>query len=570
MCDEAERIQVRVSEIGEFVRFHSCERRFKLGLDNRRLARNVPFSERLFNTLDPVLQEVGREAEEHWESALRARGLVDLSQLSSRPVDDRRVSWTEFRELIANLPEGVSAFVREVEVESPVGEFILFGRIDFFVIVWDRGIFRVRIVEGKASRKDRTYHRLQLAAYLILLRRLIERDPLFIGGQRIESDSIECAVARIDEITNEPHDIIERPSLNLDTEVADLERLMANDGLLQAIAIGELDNLDFQLDAKCDGCVFSVHCLPESARQRRLELIGIPPTTCRVLRQNGVATIDNLANLDPTSPLATTIKQSEGLDANLPQLIALAAARLSTLPRGLDDPANYQVDALPHAGVGQLPAHELSGRRLVRIYLQVDYDYSENRIGALSAHVTTSDHEIHTPFSEATRRPTADVVERRLTSPDGAPATYSVRPLTTASREVIAFQTQPWAGLGEQDTAAERQLIQQFLFDLVDAISEVAQTPTAPVHFYVYSRSEMTQLVEACTRAGSSLLSHLRELLGSRESLEQLIFSCIQDEIDTRYALGWTGRGLSVASSLSWYGPAISLDASRGGRAGRT
>ena len=33
--------EIRVSEIGEFIRFQSCERRFKLGLDNRRLARAI-------------------------------------------------------------------------------------------------------------------------------------------------------------------------------------------------------------------------------------------------------------------------------------------------------------------------------------------------------------------------------------------------------------------------------------------------------------------------------------------------------------------------------------------------
>lgn len=66
-------VPIRVSEIGEFIRFRSCERRFKLGLSNRALARSVPFSERLFNSLDPVLQEVGREAEDKWERALLAR-----------------------------------------------------------------------------------------------------------------------------------------------------------------------------------------------------------------------------------------------------------------------------------------------------------------------------------------------------------------------------------------------------------------------------------------------------------------------------------------------------------------
>jgi len=83
-----------------------------------------------------------------------------------------------------------------------------------------------------------------------------------------------------------------------------------------------------------------VHCLPESARQRRLELIGVSPATCRVLRAAGVATIDDLARVDVASPLAARIKQSEGFDENL-QLTALAAARRSTLPRGEGDPDNY-------------------------------------------------------------------------------------------------------------------------------------------------------------------------------------------------------------------------------------
>jgi hypothetical protein len=43
-------------------------------------------------------------------------------------------------------------------------------------------------------------------------------------------------------------------------------------------------------------------------------------------------------------------------------------------------------------------------------------------------------------------------------------------------------------------------------------------------------------------------------LLGCREGLEQIIFSSLQDEVDTRFALGWTGRGLGVVTSLSWFG----------------
>jgi hypothetical protein len=97
-------------------------------------------------------------------------------------------------------------------------------------------------------------------------------------------------------------------------------------------------------------------------------------------------------------------------------------------------------------------------------------------------------------------------------------------------------------------------LLQTFFQQVVAAIGQVAQGPEAPIHFYVWSRNEMTRLVEGCSRASAELLGHFRELLGCRESLEQLIYSCLQDEASSRYALGWTGRGFSVISSLRWYG----------------
>ncbi|WP_454289026.1 AAA domain-containing protein [Rhizobium arsenicireducens] len=533
---------IRVSEIGEFIRFQSCERRFKLGLNNRQLARAVPFSERLFNSLDPVLQEVGKQAEDDWEKALAAQ---DIARLEVERSENGSVSWHAFAEALNHVETGKEVYCREVEIAGQVGAFQLSGRMDFVVLLWDEGAPRLRIVEGKASRKDRTYHRIQLAAYILLLQQAMTAKPIYVSGTRLEDDAVVGTVVRIDESTNEPQDMLARQPLNLDTEMADVCRLLATDGLLATVVERELDALDYQLDAKCDGCVFSVHCLPESARQRRLELVGIAPNICRVLRDAGVPGIDALADLDPTSPIADGIRRAAGFDKDLDQLIALASARRSTLPRADEDPPEYQVQSLPHSGRGQLPPHEMMGQRLVRIYLEVNYDYTENRIGALAAHVTSSDGQVRAPFGED-RRPVAGLVE----TPPGD--TIAQRPVQ--GRDVITFQTAPWSGKGDQDTGAERQMIQQFLFEVIEAVAEVAQAPHVPIHFYVFSRSEMTQLIEACTRAGSVLLSHLRELLGSRQNLEQLIFSCIQDEIDDRFALGWTGRGLAVASSLTWFG----------------
>lgn len=545
---------VRVTEIGEYVRYRSCDRRFKLGHDNRRLAKGLPFAQRLFNTLDPVLQEVGRQREDDWEASLRGAGLEDLTR-QDEASDDRETSWDAFAGSSRSVSEGQRAYGREVKLAADLGAFRVEGRADFVLILWREGRPTLRIIECKASRRDKTYHRVQVALYGMMARRMLRDAPFRIGGVAMSPKDVECVVARIDEGTNQGYSILSLDPLDLSVEEADLERLLASDGSLLQIVSAELDDLSYQLDVKCDGCVFNVHCLPESARQRRLQLLGVDPSVVRTLQEVGVHTIDDLATLDPSSSEAAQAREAPGFAESIAVLQRKASARRSTLPGGREDPDSFEVEALPHAGQGQLPKHEDHGQRLVRVYLSVDYDYTENRLGALSAHVTTSDRNLHTGYTKSAGRwrPEPGVRERWETGrdADGQPL-YEERPVQ--GREVVGIKASEWTGDLAQDTGVERELIQGFLLELIDAIAEEAGTDWAPVHFYVWSRSEVTQLVEACSRVGSGLLGHLRELLGCRESLEQLIYSCLQDEVDSRYGLGWTGRGLAVATSLGWYG----------------
>ena len=134
-----------------------------------------------------------------------------------------------------------------------------------------------------------------------------------IAGREVGPDAIEGCVARIDEArpTSRKLSSTFRRSIwkaSLPTFVVCL-RMTA---CLPSIVDRDLDGLDFQLNQKCDSCVFSVHCLPESARQRRLELIGICPRTCRALRAAEVTTIDELARV-AASPTAARDQADRGL-----------------------------------------------------------------------------------------------------------------------------------------------------------------------------------------------------------------------------------------------------------------
>lgn len=553
---------IRATEVGEFIRHNSCERRFKLEYDKRTEAKKLPFAIRFFNSIDPVLQEAGRKREEDWENYLKRSGLLDFTGFLLKPAtlshNDKKTDWADFVALVNStvLVTGQSAYGREIEIEGTIGAFPILGRMDFVLILWNDGKPKLRIVECKASRRDRTYHRIQVAIYRLLVSQNLSSNPIIINGITLTPNDIECVVARIDESTNQGQDILNLPPLNLDLEQEDIELLLASNGTLETIVNTPVDVLDFQLSEKCDGCVFSVHCLAESARERRLELLGLEPSTIRAIRTAGIADIDELAALDLTGAEANQLRSNQAFSSNLAQLKQLAGSRSTTLPNGSVNPDSYPVQSLPNVGDGQLPLHVLDGEQLVRIYLSVDYDYVENRIGAICAHVTRSNWQLHTDktWNGTTYDYDPVVKERRkngLFDSDGKPL-YEEKPLE--SQEVIKFKSSPWTGRYSEDTGSERELIQGFLRDLIDTIAEVAEVEWAPIHFYVWSKSEIAHLVEACARVGSGLLGALRELLGCRESLEQLIYSSLKDEVDSRFALGWTSRGLAVASSLTWFG----------------
>lgn len=552
-----QRPQVRVSEIGEFVRHQSCQRRFKLDSNRRRLTRRLPFAERLFNPLDYVLSARGKEQESHWEQELADAGFLHIAAHVPNLEDSGGFpDWEDFVAALESLTEQRPAYGREIRLVSRLGAFDVEGRADFLVLLWQHGRPVLRVVECKASRRDRTYQRLQVAFYALVIKEKLAERPLMIAGESLKPEDVECVVARIDSDTNERQNILELTPLDLSLEEADAMRLVAPDGTLSGIIETPLDDLGYQLDAKCDGCVFSVDCLTESARQRRHELLGISAPTAAALRQAGIMTIDELAEIDSDDPRARAVRADPGFTEPVERLRTLAAARRSTLPGGDQNPDNFRVQSYRPAPTSQLPEHEQDGQRLVRVYLSVDYDYTENRIGAIAAHITSSDGVVHTEWGEdahGKRQPSASVTERiRQVGQDGKKEWSDPRPLQ--GKTVVHFQSSEWSGEYLSDTGSERQILQSFFHDLTTEIAELSDNGDVKLHFYVWSRSEMSRLVEACSRTSGKLLSALRELLGCRESLEQLIYSCVQDEVNSRFALGWTGRGLSVVTSLPWFG----------------
>jgi len=588
---------LRVTEIAQFIRQNSCERWLRLSYNQREAAEEVPFYERLFNPLDPVLQQKGTEREDDWARSLRNDGIHELTPASGEELpganesgplatvdndddvdpagsdevdtdeEEEYISWEEFRMSIYGLDRGQEGFAREVRIEGQIGAFPIKGRMDFLIVRWGDDGAKLRVVETKNSRKDRTSQRIQIAIYEELLESKLESSPLRIRNGVITEDDIECVVGRIDDTTNEIEDILNLDQLDLSRERSDVHRLLDEGGRVEDILSVEPENieeLDYRLEPKCDQCVFDVYCFPESAKNRRLELLGVPPSTVRAMEEAEVETIDELATLDLNSEEADQIRNNQSVREDLSALVTKAQTRVQNLPDPPDQEVPgvdaYEVQPLENRGQSQLPTHEQDGEQLIRVYLNVDYDYVEDRVVALAAHLSNSEWHIQTPFDEeedGDYQPDPEPVEM-------PPSIYGEVPDRIDADEdetreirgetVIEPRTRNWSGEYDRDTETESQLIERFLQDLIDEVIEISPEDDAYVHFYVWSQSEIEHLVDACSRGGTRLLNHLRQLLGCREPTEQLIYSSIQEEINNRYALAWTGQGLTVASGLSWFG----------------
>lgn len=545
---------ITATHLGEYIRHHSCDRRFHLAVHEQREVAALPFFDRLRDSIDPVLAEVGKRREDQWEAELTAAGYRDLvAELPKGKRDE--VTWTAFAEVLALLPVGVCGYARQIAVGGTIGAFRVYGLIDFTLVRWDGDVPRLVLVECKASRRDRTYHRVQVAVYRMLLRGILAGKPVPIGGGRVRPEAIECVVARLDPERNATQSILALPPLGLEHEEADLARLLAPGGPLSAAMNRPLAEIGFQIDHKCDGCTYAPYCMAEGARLRQIELIGIDPATTRLLRGVGLGTLETLANPPLFEPKVEALGRDPAFTESLDILRLRARARLHTLPvpLGARPVAGSAVEPIPNTGVGHLPPHEANGVALLRIYLAVEYDYTENRVGALACHVARGPVRLETSFTEG--RPSATAFERVTVGKDrqGKP-TFEDRPLSREC-EVVAFQSAPWSGTDyPADTAAEGELIRRFFDRLVGVIAKETSAGPVPVHFYVWSRAEVRYLIEGCCRAGPELLGPVRQLFGCREGLEQLMYSAVQEEVDRRYALGWTGRGLGVTASLEWAG----------------
>jgi len=311
------------------------------------------------------------------------------------------------------------------------------------------------------------------------------------------------------------------------------------------VAAAPFDDVPYHLTYKCDGCLYNEFCTKWSAERDDLSLL--PHTTSRdksVLRAAGVTTVRALALLkgpnpagvtgsagETPAPVAPTLPSGTGegggsrtVESNpaLRDLVAapdregLVARLAATPPVGqrLDElvqrARRYRrwkgddLDALsyiPSKGYGSLPyCDAVHNPNLVRVYIDAQHDYLQDRVYMLGALVVACE--------------------------DGVP--------TPARRRSVVHLTDAPPVSDEQ----ERELFLRWTTETIRAIVELAAPdhdgqPRAPIHLIFYDTFEQRVLLEGLGRHAESVLgaTPLYDFVTALAAFDSPVTTFLEDEI---------------------------------------
>nr|CCE69485.1 TPA: DNA helicase related protein [Pyrococcus abyssi GE5] len=339
------------------------------------------------------------------------------------------------------------------------------------------------ILEAKFTKEEKLPHRLQAVMYAMLLRKIVE-------------GNIKLAV-----ITKErfpwPNEFLSFP-----------------DDVLEFVdTIEEKLNLEIKwsepwITARCTTCQFEPLCLSEALEKRSLGLLGIGPADKKVFEEVGIRRIEDLAKLiefpsnSPTDfselrinnqNALTEISRRTGL--NVPRLVRIAQA-VTQERRGI-----VERMYIPRTGYN-LPYDD---GKLVKVFLYVQNSPITDTLIGISA-----------------------LIKSRV-----------------GERLVTEIVDEPPLDI-EKGLIEEREMLERFFKDVIQAIKDLSPTDEVYPHLYFYTRGQREALVDAVRRHRELWWSKpIRALLSLRRAIDWEGFSIIKDELIERHALPFA-QGLGI------------------------
>jgi hypothetical protein len=476
------------TSLAQYIRLENCERFLRFRLVPQDLSRLEKKWNLTIQPLTPLLREAGADFEESLLHKVVAPGetFVDL--------DEQDLAATVQQFQTVRTP----TVLAQPTLEAPIGDYHCAGRADLIRLTRDRqGQLHVLIADVKATRHEKTEHRVQVAAYARMIQNLAAAHAWPIA-------EIQGAIL----IQQEDGSYLplgsETATFDLDTYLTILDRLVVMpDSVVNRIVGQPFESIFYHLNHKCDGCLYNSICMYDSAE--RMDIALTPQITAvekRVLNEVGIHTIQELAQLldlpaqgkyemRPVQAHQHTLellKNRWPVAPNLPLLVQRAQAASRIFDRGVDSrPFLYG------SSFGNLPSTD-QYPDLVKIFIDAQRDYLQDRLYLISAHVV---------------------------GPNGA-------------HTLVYCTSKP------PTDESEGRLLIKWVRKLIETVQQLANDNYAPVHLYSFNRYDQNVLLEALKRHLSEVaaMPAFFDLLTQSPALTQPMITFLSDEVEERLNMG--------------------------------
>ncbi len=383
-------------------------------------------------------------------------------------------------------------------LEAPIGDYSCSGQGDIIRLSRDtRNQLHVLIVDIKATKQEKTEHRVQVAAYAKMVQHLAT-------SQNIAVAEIQGAILTQQEDGSYPVINLDIPTFDLDTYLTIIDRLVVMNGsVVNRVCKQPFEACFYHLNYKCDGCLYNSICMYDLAE--RLDLCLTPQITAvekRVLNEAGVQTIKQLASLMDYPPegqyvmqpspaqqsILDILKNRWPVAPNLPFLVQRAKGAMRNFDRSTD----YR-PIIFGSPFGNLPSDERYPD-LVKVFFDAQRDYLQNRLYLVSALVSG----------------------RR------------------GQKVIVCCADQP------PTDKIEGELLIGWVKQVVTAAREVSPREDVPVHLYCYNRYDQKVLLEALKRhlGEVAAIPAFFDLMTQSPALTQPMISFLSDEVSERWNMG--------------------------------
>jgi len=493
-------LRLSPTDISQFIRLEQCERYLRLRLHERASGAGfLPDYGVSPQAIPPLLTRSGRTFEERVEAAVTQRypvlNLAGPAQgIQNRAPDNARVA-AEAR----SLAPGETRVLLQPRLQVDLDGWRFTGDADLLRLERAAdGTLDLLITDMKSSTAARVEHRLQVAFYHEMLARLfaeagmgdvqirtgiLYRGPADSPEEPEPEHAAQAASARdLFGLEDALLELVEEPEAYRDSVRDLVTGPYSRARLVTRLSFAELP---FHLSYKCDGCLYNEFCMKQSAETDDLSLIPhLSSAEKGALQRAGVATTREL------SLLKELVRAEQGAGSELvpaPGKEALCRKVATAWPVGprvdelIHRARRYRkwrkdpVEALPYIpsqGYGSLPYSDAKQNpNLIRVYIDTQHDYLEDRIYMLGARVAAC--------------------------AGGVPV---------RSKNIVHLAD------GPPDSAErERRLFVRWINDLLRTVVQLAEPDAdgqarAPIHLIFFDSSDQRRLLEGLSRHFGSIL----------------------------------------------------------------